>query len=141
MSVKPILFNTEMVRAILDGRKTVTRRVVKPQPRGNAALLSDNLLPETVEQGAEAVYAFEDGTVTTPPYHPGDILYVRERWRVGAWSDPGFPLMAFDYADGTCGPMMDITDRDMFLRLVDQSREDAAGVPLSTCRKRRPEYG
>lgn len=33
--------------------------------------------------------------------------------------------MAFDYADGTCGPMVDLADRDMFLRLVDQSREDA----------------
>lgn len=33
MSIKPILYNTDMVLAILDGRKTVTRRVINPQPK------------------------------------------------------------------------------------------------------------
>ncbi len=74
MSTKPILFNTDMVRAILDGRKTVTRRVVKPQP---FAVKQDENAPCWYGH-----FVSESGKVLLdkPPYHPGDILYVRETW-------------------------------------------------------------
>lgn len=87
-TAKPILFNTEMVRAILNNEKSVTRRILKPQPYKESKLLTNNLFPETVEAGAGNVYAFWDGTVTTPTYKVGDILYVRETWRkwVGGYS-------------------------------------------------------
>lgn len=67
---KPILFNTEMTRAIMDGRKTQTRRVIKPQPKPNAALLYE----------CAGAYCFEDGTVARTRYKVGDYLYVRETW-------------------------------------------------------------
>ena len=75
--MKPILLKTEMVRAILDGRKTVTRQVVKPQPKGQ-------LVP-TLSGGCWPGYFEEIGTsrVQRPPYRPGNILYVRETWQQG----------------------------------------------------------
>lgn len=80
--MKPILFNTEMVQAILDGRKTVTRRVVKPQPH-IIRLGWSNIL----QLGNKGPLFPEDNNPKSPdvrwrfaPYKPGDILYVRETW-------------------------------------------------------------
>ena len=80
--MKPILFNTEMVRAILDGRKTVTRRLMKPQPYSEK---TDGPLFWRWKdcQWADGGLGFpESGINDHAPYKPGDILYVRETWSV-----------------------------------------------------------
>ena len=80
MAIKPSLFNTEMVRAILDGRKDATRRIVK------------GFIPDDAVWGYTAFTpkgyiscrgTFADGygeKFFKLPCEPGDILYVRETW-------------------------------------------------------------
>ena len=76
MAIKPILFNGEMVRAILDGRKTCTRRVIK---HNVDAILNS---PYRMEH-PEVEDAWLIKKLCRPPYEPGDILYVRETWGEG----------------------------------------------------------
>lgn len=87
MAIKPILFNTEMVRAILNGRKSCTRRLVKPQPDEKhtypLGFVTDST--EKKEVGCFGFAANEYGgsiQYVKPPYRyaPGDILYVRESY-------------------------------------------------------------
>lgn len=126
--VLPILFNTEMVQAILDGRKTVTRRLVK---KSQCMDLNKRSPQESVKK-KPTLYAPWDGMTDAEliastyrePYKPGNTLYVRETWRVGAW-DIRNQMIAFDYKDGTCGKLTYIHDHELFERLVNQSREDA----------------
>lgn len=77
MSAKPILFSGPMVRALLEGRKTQTRRVLKPQP--HAGLRHSVFVPSGVEDG--------HGREIKVRYQPGDVLWVRETWAVAACSD------------------------------------------------------
>lgn len=87
MAIKPILFNTEMVRAILDGRKSCTRRAIKLQPDENHTYLlgfiTDSKRRKKVGCFGFAVneYGGSIQYVKLPyKYAPGDILYVRETW-------------------------------------------------------------
>lgn len=91
MAIKPILFNTEMVRAILDGRKSCTRRVVKfPVNRytNNVPLADKVVLQELRCDKANFLEKPFFSFGMNLPYQPGDILYVRETWcRYGKLDD------------------------------------------------------
>lgn len=84
--VLPILFNTEMVRAILDGRKTCTRRAIKPQP-DEKHKFPLGFVTDSTEKKKAGCFGFGideyGGSIqyAKPPYQPGDILYVRETWQ------------------------------------------------------------
>lgn len=75
MAIKPILFNTEMVRAILKGRKNCTRRLVKflsgENPRWTGYIKDELMLYNGKNEPC----------IRKTPYQPGDILYVRETWK------------------------------------------------------------
>ncbi|MCM1213293.1 MAG: hypothetical protein NC331_11425 [Lachnospiraceae bacterium] len=80
----PILFNTEMVRAILDGRKTATRRICRD---GNDYTIPDMEFYDP-DKRTYAIHSYADREHTeklsiserTCPVCPGDILYARETW-------------------------------------------------------------
>ena len=94
MAIKPILFNTEMVQAILDGRKTCTRRIIKPQPKGRLCYTcaganngSWGYPPKTAYEYWGDEYRLPDVITNKElnrrwkaPYDAEDILYVRETW-------------------------------------------------------------
>lgn len=98
MAIKPILFNVEMVRAILDRRKTCTRRVIKPQPKARLCYTYAGSHKDCIgkwtypSRGVREFWGEEyklpenikDEELSkrwNPPYHTDDILYVRETWK------------------------------------------------------------
>jgi len=108
MKERPILFNGEMVRAVLDGRKTQTRRVIKKQP-GVVGAVSytclDWLWHFTSNSGKVGI--FKPAYLRCPYGKPGDRLWVRETWHKcsdGSQLQPHFVFRADgDYSVNTYG--------------------------------------
>lgn len=101
MKFYPILFSTEMVKAILEGRKSQTRRVVKMR---DGSLMEDEDLSKHMDGSFDKVMDF---TKTFPFYQKlkcpygevGDVLWVRENWQLAGWDfEDGF--MSIRYEDG-----------------------------------------
>lgn len=92
--MKPILFNTEMVKAILDERKVTTRRAIKRKYDNTHIEWKEDKYGKRlieIQDDIEETYGRrEDGTTwrklrwcreIEPPYRVGDVLYIRETWR------------------------------------------------------------
>lgn len=99
MTIKPILFNkqisTEMVRAILDGRKTRTRRILKHDVESILNSPCHKKHPEVEDRQIIS-------KLCQPPYQPGDILYVRETFAWGPCWDCGLDTIP----DGCKNPVI-----------------------------------
>ena len=139
---KPILFNTEMVRAILDGRKTQTRRPIDVDISNNLDIDKDGSIygyqcPETGD-----IYNLSEIINNIAPYQPGDILYVRETFSIdkegdyvyrtnyGTTEDDSFPPTMFKWKPSIHMPkeaariFLRVTDVRVE-RLQDITEEDA----------------
>jgi len=82
--MKPMLMNTEMVKAISAGRKSVTRQLIKPQPYN---VLYNGILQQGEIEDGEVLLTLNKDNITEmliPPYQAGDVLYVRETWCKGS---------------------------------------------------------
>lgn len=98
-TMKPILFSTPMVQAILEGRNTQTRRVVKPQPIKKGHFWT---LDGAGWSSSSVVPVYGHSLYTRMPYKPGDILWVRETWYLETFygahsyvyraSEPNYPV-------------------------------------------------
>lgn len=94
--VLPILFNAEMVRAILDGRKSCTRRLVKFLPGENPQWTG------YIKDGLMLYNGKNEPCIRKAPYQPGDVLYVRETWKKA-------PNGYYYYEDWQRGDIADLT--------------------------------
>lgn len=141
MNVKPIIFAAPMVRALIEGRKTQTRRLVKPQPtvfevagggECRLALMADE--PTDPNSRLRIWKGGHDGragvlTMQTVPFAPGDLLYVRETWFEGWISRDGVVVDETDFHYRASEPDIEgVDDGDGYSKL------NADGSPRSPWR-------
>lgn len=94
VKMKPILFSTPMVQAILEGRKTMTRRVIKPQPPKEAVISKNPSRGQFEYRWYEPDPSNKYRKIkVNPKYQPGNVIWVRETW---ATVTKGFGFNAYE---------------------------------------------
>jgi hypothetical protein len=145
MSVKGLSFSEQMAAQYRAGNKDITRRIVnKKYDNTDIVLRTDKYGTRLVElqndTPPDVVTIRPDGAQVTTrhikacceieaPYKPGDTVYIRESWRIGAW-DYGRQSIAVDYRDDIREEWIHVPDLERFERYVSQSFADArkAGI-------------
>lgn len=81
--IKGVVFNTDMVTAVLDGYKTQMRRVIKVPPKAHCVFLAwDEATFQWYRKASSSHEIFEKLEHIPLPYRVGDILYVKETWGI-----------------------------------------------------------
>lgn len=139
MAIKPILFNTEMARAILDGRKSCTRRLIKTRRKDACGFY----VTRRIDGSFAGIYEYDENesmfdNPLEPPYQPGDILYVRETfawcpcWDCGMDTEQG---ACTDHIYHSEKKNMDVTCTVLHVRIMN-IHQPTPGTHPSTCRKK-----
>lgn len=125
MQERPILFKSEMVRAVWENRKTQIRRIIKPQPSKKATCLRPFLNNNYWKEWWGKIQTIDD--YKCPYGVPGDRLWVRETWCSG--DDTEEHRIVLEITDVRAERVQDI------------SKEDAVkeGVPYTELNNHRPD--
>lgn len=103
MKERPIIFSGEMVKTILDGRKTQTRRVIKKICIHSIKTLADGVVLWRSGPAGKFHRGFpgDDLRKSCPCGQPGDRLWVREAWRSdNSFKGGGIPRLGIRYGEG-----------------------------------------
>ena len=134
MKERPILFGAAMVRALLDGSKTQTRRIWKLPNWAEWDLIEGGEKKgQLIPKDAKMLGWYSVDEVACPYGQPGDHMWVREAWRVGAWNEDEGEI-AIDYVADKCSrrEWIQVPEKSDFERYWIQSTDDATKAGLLT---------